>query len=186
MATTCRSNGTNDFVATYCTGEKIAMSTILLRGIDFHYWFHWSFNNILMNSIARLQSHVYGNCRFKIEKEQIKTVQNNSYFVKSHVRVKLGRLVQLHVCRLQWNMVRVNLSNIISVPAFLKLAIGNIDSLLKIATIAYFSLVKVKNKNDSKFMKQSLVSNAATVAWFIINSTTSATWTCRTSYIPRS
>ena len=48
-------------------------------------------------------------------------------------------------------MVRVNLSNIISVPAFLKLAIGNIDSLLKIATIAYFSLVKVKNKNDSKF-----------------------------------
>lgn len=64
-------------------------------------------------------------------------------------------------------MVRVNLSNIISVPAFLKLAIGNIDSLLKIATIAYFSLVKVKNKNDSKFMTQSLVSNdsnAATVA----------------------
>lgn len=61
-------------------------------------------------------------------------------------------------------MVRVNFSNIISVPAFLKLAIGNIDSLLKIATIAYFSLVKVKNKNDSKFMKQSLVSNAATVA----------------------
>ena len=61
-------------------------------------------------------------------------------------------------------MVRVNLSNIISVPAFLKLAIGNIDSLLKIAAIAYFSLVKVKNKNDSKFMKQSLVSNAATVA----------------------
>ena len=83
-------------------------------------------------------------------------------------------------------MVRVNLSNIISVPAFLKLAIGNIDSLLKIATIAYFSLVKVKNKNDSKFMKQSLVSNAATVAWFIINSTTSATWTCRAIYIPRS
>ena len=86
-------------------------------------------------------------------------------------------------------MVRVNLSNIISVPAFLKLAIGNIDSLLKIATIAYFSLVKVKNKNDSKFMTQSLVSNdsnAATVAWFIINSTTSTTWTCRTSYIPRS
>ena len=54
-------------------------------------------------------------------------------------------------------MVRVNLSNIISVPALLKLAIGNIDSSLKIATIACFSLVKVKNKNDSKFMTQSLV-----------------------------
>ena len=82
MATTCRSNGTNDFVDTCCTGEIIAMSTILLRGIDFQYCFHWSFNNILMNSIERLQSHVYGNCRFKIEKEQIKTVPNNSYFVK--------------------------------------------------------------------------------------------------------
>ena len=162
------------------------MSTILLRGIDFQYCFHWSFNNILMNSIARLQRHVYSNCRFKIKNKQIKTVPNNSYFVKSQVRVKLGRVVQIHVCRLQWNMVRVNLSNIISVPAFLKLAIGNLDSLLKIATIACFSLVKVKNKNDSKFMTHSLVSNAATVAWFIINSTTTATWTCRAIYFPRS
>ena len=58
------------------------MSTTLLQGIGFQYWFHWSFNSISMKSIARLQSHVDDNFRFKIENEQIKTFPNNSYFVK--------------------------------------------------------------------------------------------------------